>query len=416
MIQDKNSAMNTVTKHMNREDLSHVTTGFTVRRIDDVSELAGYRELWNTLLDQNQTQTVELTYEWQICFWKHFNRNARLFVLIVAHQDQVIAIAPLKVTRVRKFGIPLRQLEFIAARESNYQDFIIGDHHAAVYDCIRDYLIQNHHLWDSFVANHVPEASMTVRFLSRQLQAVARHRLAAVERCIFAAVDKSWAAHIADLPKKSRAQISNRKNRLQKKGVVSTHWCGQGEELRQHIETFFDLHRKRWNPTNTPSQFNDARYCAFYREVSPQLMASGQIDLFALLVDDRAVALLYAFKRNRQNLIQLIAYDPDYADASPSTVMHELFMQDVFSGGAFDIVDFGNYHAYKELWANQFKHRLNIELYSRRPKAALALWLTHTEETIRKYLKSIEPLRRFVREAKYKLHFLKRKLINRTFS
>lgn len=408
--------MDIFTESIKLEHLSQVTTGFTIKRIEDMPVLAGYRDTWNTLLDQNQTQTVELTYEWQAGFWKHFNQNAHLFVLVVVKADRVVAIAPLKVTRVRKFGIPLRQLEFIAAKESNYQDFIIGAHHLEVYACIQNYLIQHNHLWDTFVAHHVPETSATVNFLSQQLHTIARQRVAGIERCIFATVNKTWDEHTATLPKKSRAQISNRKNRLQKKGAVSTRWCNQDDDLRQYVEIFFELHRKRWNRTNTPSQFNDDRYCAFYQEVSPELLKQQQIDLFVLLVDERPVALLYAFKHNRQYLIQLITYDPDYADASPSTVMHELFMQDVFGSAAFTIVDFGNYHSYKELWANEFKQRFNIELYSRRPKPTLAFFLTQAEKTIREYLKSIEPLRRFVRSMKLRFHFLKRKFANPTFS
>ena len=95
--------------------------------------------------------------------------------------------------------------------------------------------------------------------------------------------------------------------------------CSSEEQFTSNLHKFFELHRKRWNPTDTPSQFNEERYCRFYMEVSSQLRPKGQTDLFVVSVGESPVALLYSFLFGRTQLLQLIAYDVDY-DGSPSMV------------------------------------------------------------------------------------------------
>jgi hypothetical protein len=42
--------------------------------------------------------------------------------------------------------------------------------------------------------------------------------------------------------------------------------------------------------------------------------------------------------------------------------MHELYVEELF-GNNMRVFDFGNYHAYKESWANSFKNKLDIKVH-----------------------------------------------------
>src|SRR5512133_940724 len=118
-------------------------TLLTIEKINNPDTLESIKNVWNALLENNDTKTIELSYEWQISYWKHFNQGSELFVLVIHKAGSIIAISPLKLTVRRVFGIRIRSLEIIGARTSNYQDLVIGENSEDVLVCILDYLIKN---------------------------------------------------------------------------------------------------------------------------------------------------------------------------------------------------------------------------------------------------------------------------------
>jgi CelD/BcsL family acetyltransferase involved in cellulose biosynthesis len=375
-----------------------------VERIADINALERFKEDWNALLENNETRTVELTYEWQVTYWKHFHADSELFVLVIREAGSAIAIAPLRLTRTKKFGLRVRTLEFIAARESNYQDFVIGDNKGEVLECIADYLMDNVRSWDILNLTHVPETSTTAHFFLNRLGHSLPCRVHA-GKCTFLKIDKTWEEYTAS-SKKTRGKIAYRMRRLRELGggEIACFHCSDEEQFRSHLLKFFELHRKRWNQTETPSQFNDDRYCKFYVEIVPQLLPKRQIDLFVLKAGNTPVALLYSFLLDRDCLVQLIAYDTEYSKGAPSLVMHELFVRQAFADG-IKVVDFGHYFPYKEYWADRFKNRLDIEIYPKRLLPYSIYILAEFANALRVNLRRIAPLRQSVRYIQRKVRF-----------
>ena len=58
---------------------------------------------------------------------------------------------------------------------------------------------------------------------------------------------------------------------------------------------FFDLHRKRWNLTETPSMFNEEKYCDFYLDVTRQLNSKNEVELWTLVAGEIQLAQLLSF-------------------------------------------------------------------------------------------------------------------------
>ena len=117
-------------------------TTLAIEIIEDISFLETIKDDWNALLQKSDTKTIELNWEWQTTYWRHFNENAELFVLIIRESCIIVAIVPLKLTHTKKLGIDVRRLELIAAAESNYQDLIIGKNDADILTCVFDYLLK----------------------------------------------------------------------------------------------------------------------------------------------------------------------------------------------------------------------------------------------------------------------------------
>jgi CelD/BcsL family acetyltransferase involved in cellulose biosynthesis len=330
----------------------------TVERVADAAALAGLKTAWDGLLAANATRTVELTHAWQSPYWEYLHDGAELYVLVVRDGERVVGIAPLRLKRVKKFGVAIRCLDFIALRQSNYQDY-----HRRVLARIHRYLVDHQRDWDVLRLFHLSDQSPTVRFALRQ--ADLKPRLAQVKPTCYLAVEGSWHDYAAATGSKRKLMRQNQNRLKRAAGDVSSFCCRTRHDFETHLRAFFDLHRQRWNGTNTTSQFNDPRYCHFYRATVPKLFPEGQIALFVLTAGGAPSSMLYTFIYEREHLLQLVAYNPAHAAGSPGSVILEHYVRHAFEDNAC-MVDFGDYFPYKAAWTNRVRNKLNIELYARR--------------------------------------------------
>ena len=162
-----------------------------IERVRDINCLESIRQEWNMLLESSETRTVELSYEWQMTYWKYFNDHAELFILIVKKANEIVAIAPLKLTYIKSLGLQIRRLELIAAEETNYQDFIIGQNGNDVLECVLEYLLKFQKEWDILSLKHLPETSTSAQFFLHQLGNYPVRKTVQVEKCMFLAINES---------------------------------------------------------------------------------------------------------------------------------------------------------------------------------------------------------------------------------
>ncbi len=70
-----------------------------VVEINDLESLAGYRLLWNMLLQQTPVASFFQSLDWLEAYWRHFGHDQRLRVLVVHAAGDPVGILPLVVRR-----------------------------------------------------------------------------------------------------------------------------------------------------------------------------------------------------------------------------------------------------------------------------------------------------------------------------
>jgi CelD/BcsL family acetyltransferase involved in cellulose biosynthesis len=356
-----------------------------IELINDAGSLEAICEEWNALLLQAETKATELSYEWQLTYWKYVNDRAELFVLVARENGRIIGIAPLRLSTVRIFGLKTRMLEFIAQDKNNYQDFIIPDRHEEVLGRMMAFLLENQHRWEMLSLNHIPETSSTVDFIRNRLNgSPLMTRVANVDQCLYLNVDGTWEEYVAE-SRKARKTIAARLRKLQKAGEVVIRHISDEADLQPALEAMFEQHRRRWNTTRTPSIFNESRYRHFYSEVAPQLLNTGRADFLVLELDGKPVAIDFGFILDRAYQGQMLTYDPDYMFASPAKILIEQTVKEAFTDGAVRFIDFGYSYPYKKDWTKDEKNRFTLEVYSRKP---LRCWVIFTGRTIIEFFRA----------------------------
>src|SRR5437899_3532497 len=100
----------------------------TVERIEDVEAFRRLRTAWNELLADSDADRLFLTWEWLFTWWRHLAAGRRLYLLLVRHGGELIAVAPLASRRRGLSGLlALPMLEFLGGGDvgSDYLDIIV---------------------------------------------------------------------------------------------------------------------------------------------------------------------------------------------------------------------------------------------------------------------------------------------------
>ena len=312
-----------------------------------------------------------------------------------------MAIVPLKLTHTKKLGIDVRRLELIAAAESNYQDLIIGKNDADILTCVFDYLLKCSGSWDMLHLYHVPEASKTTEFLRNRLMGYPLRKTTTIEKCMFLEIDRT----LENRRKKTKELALKIRRSERNLGRISLRPSLTPEQFRQDMLVFFDLHRKRWNLTETPSMFNEEKYCDFYLDVTRQLNSKNEVELWTLVAGEIQLAQLLSFVLGKGVVIQLQAYDINYRKYSPTVTLLDLYVDHLISNGT-EIMDIGSYNPYKAQWADRLKNRVNFQVYPKRFWLDCMYGLAIVHDALLYYLRGSDILLRIAKYIRGKIRSL----------
>jgi len=87
------------------------------------------------------------------------------------------------------------------------------------------------------------------------------------------------------------------------------------ENLSAMLSDLFRLHQARWNGRGVLQGLE-----AFHDEVARGFLHAGMLRMFALRLDARTVAVLYAFARRERTWFYLSGFDPELEKLSPGVL------------------------------------------------------------------------------------------------
>ena len=139
-----------------------------IRRLTSTEEFDALEPIWNKLAESAEFVTVFQTFEWLHSWWQSFGSNHELNILTVYDGEKLIGIAPLMLTRLRRFGRKCRSIQFIGTPDSDYHDFI-GAEKKLIADAVIDHLLGRQSEWTDIDLDQVSERTPTAQILSERL-------------------------------------------------------------------------------------------------------------------------------------------------------------------------------------------------------------------------------------------------------
>ena len=348
----------------------------TVRWIRSLEAFREQREPWNELVSHSDMDHAFMTHEWFAAWIHHLGDPRALSIGSVWSDGQLVAIAPMQVTRQRLKRIPVRTLDFLSSGIAPRCGFIARE--PADLDPLFAALVRGRDR-DVVVLRNLPAAVATSRRFLGLLQAErsALHRLTEPgRRSPYVECRGDYDTYWRSLSKSLRQSVRTGTNRLVKRGHSSTiRRIDDGREFVAVFDRLLEISRRSWKGKMGSDLASRPELQAFYRDIS--LAGRRLFEAWLLVVDGRIVAFDYYLVGRRSVSLIRTDFDPEFEFFSPGNHLRIALLQDLFArDGTWEYDMGGQCYPYKMRWASRIRehHDVVIAGGTLRGQMVLAAW------------------------------------------
>ncbi len=273
--------------------------------LSTLDELTPYADDWDRLA----AGVPFRSWAWLSAWWRSYGRRGhgkpsgpQLFVLCVFdHSDRLVGLAPWYLAGGGPQG---RVLRWLGSGEvcSDYLGILCRPEvQYSVTQALADYLTEDawenafdRPRWDLLQLDGVDAEDLAVGELIRHLadRGCTVHRRTG-PACWRIELPDTWQQYLATLSKSHRKKLRRLERDWFQAGRAVLHSVERAAELDRAMEVLVDLHQRRRNALGEPGCFASKRFAAFHREVMPEMLRAGQLQLHWLELDGRPAAAEY---------------------------------------------------------------------------------------------------------------------------
>jgi CelD/BcsL family acetyltransferase involved in cellulose biosynthesis len=320
------------------------------------------RHTWNQLLRASAADSPFLTWEWLYTWWTHVHGSAGLQLLTVRAGDEIMALAPLRVSRG---ALPcFSRLEFLGTGHagSDYLDLIARRGcEAESIEAVGEYL-RSRKL--ALRLDHVPSESLA----SSLAQYLAGHGWTASTApggvCpVIRLAGHSWDSYLATLGSSHRANVRRRTKGLANRFEMRFERVTLDSERREALAALIAFHGNRWRDERGSTTFVTPALRAFHDEATRRALERGWLRLYTLRLNGAIAAVMYGFHYNGRFYFYQHGFDEQYKPHSVGLVLMGLTIRAAIEEGADEFDMLWGVEPYKFLWAQDRRLLQQIHLF-----------------------------------------------------
>jgi CelD/BcsL family acetyltransferase involved in cellulose biosynthesis len=323
-----------------------------VKVLNTYSEFAELEPVWNRLLERSRIDHPFLTYEWISIWWNCFAEGAMPYIMIVMSGSEIVAIAPLMLTRSRLYGCSVRRLHAIVNVYTERFDLLLGDRPHEVCELLWTYLKTHADEWDVLELQQLPCDSTTLQYLPPLIERDG-HPLGrwSSNEAPYVAIRQPWDTYYQSLKKAHRSNVRNHRRQLEKQGPVALDIVAIDDRWEADMEDALKLEAVTWKVAEGTSLRSRRESDTFYRRMLQCAAQRRWLHMCFLTVGGRRIAVRISLLYRNKLFMLKSGYDEAYHRYSPGQVLTEYLLREAWER-KLDEVDFlGDDERWKLSWA-----------------------------------------------------------------
>jgi len=276
-----------------------------VREIESMDELEAIRSDWLALWSSLPAATPFQSPDWLIPWWKHFGVD-QLRVQVLLNEERVVGVAPLFVSADR--------LRLIGTGNTDYLDLLAEDAECAA--AIVAYLCRNRSWNEIDFENLRCESPLLISMTCGDVSEYVEEQ----DVCPVLSLPARADEFIDGLPRQLQHNLNYYRRKLANVGQVTMEQAN-GNNFAELFDALLSLHEARWRMNQLSGVLCDYEVQDFHYDAACSLLSHHALRLYALRLDARIIASLYAFHHGRCTYYYLSGFDPEFARYSPGTLI-----------------------------------------------------------------------------------------------
>jgi CelD/BcsL family acetyltransferase involved in cellulose biosynthesis len=340
--------------------------------ITEYSKFLTLGAIWNKLLERSGIDHPFLTHEWISVWWDCFAESATPYILTVVSGADIIAIAPLMLSKARLYGCPIRRLQAIVNVYTERFDLLLGEHPQEACELMWAYLKDHADEWDVLELRQLPAQSNALEYLppliERDGYAVGRW---SANDAPYVAIRQPWDSYYRSLKKAHRSNVRNHARQLERAGRVSLDVVAIADRWEADMEDAFKLEAVTWKVDEGTSLRSRRESAVFYRRMLQRAAPLGWLHLCFLKVGEARIAVRISLLYRNKLFMLKSGYDEAYHRYSPGQVLTERLLREAWDK-KWDEVDFlGDEERWKLSWATDRRPHEWLFVFPNRMKSRL---------------------------------------------
>ena len=350
----------------------------TVEIIDSSRRFDALHGDWTDLLEASSAESPFLTWEWLNAWWTHLRGSRRLAIVAVRRGGQLIAIAPLSVSRGRLGFFSRLELLGTGCAGSDYLDAIVrrGCEPEAVPALVEWVRSQNRALH----LEHLAPNALLSRLTAPLTEGGWAVRHASHDVCPFIRLaGRSWDSF--------RVTTRRRLRSLEKKFRLRFEPAADGAMRERALTKLFAFHEARFGARGSAFQTDALR--AFHLDVTDRASKAGWLRLYTLHLDDDVAAVMYGFAFKGRFYFYQHGYDARLRSYSVGRAVVDISIRAAIDEGLseFDLL-YGD-EAYKSAWTEDARSLSRIDLFPAHLAGRIHERTVDTERTLRAFARRV---------------------------
>ncbi|MDH7507836.1 MAG: GNAT family N-acetyltransferase [Methanomassiliicoccales archaeon] len=302
-----------------------------VNEITKPSRFNDIKEDWDRILTTSGEDEVFLRTEWIWTWWKFFGEGRKMILLEITDGSAVVGYAPLMISKVSKLP-PWKTVEFIASDASDRSAIISENGRTDVHQCAWEYVHQLKD-WDGISIRNMRKGSPTAEYALIKFKG--SHVLREVSPYI--PIMPSYDKFLENLERKNRHTLSRCWRRLKEDHVFEFGVTKDRDAIREYMDSFISLMKARWNMRHETSVIEIPGMIEFIKSAFEALAERGWASVHHLEEKGEPFAVGLGFEYNKRYSCYLSAFDPQYANYSPGTLLLDCVIKMCHERGLLEV-------------------------------------------------------------------------------
>jgi len=355
--------------------------GYSIRIITEYHDFLALRPDWAELLQSSHNNRVFLTHQWFQCWWETFGKNLDLTILVTYDNDRVSGIAPLCIQQSRYWGLPVKQVQFMANGYTEEACIILArENEVTALDLMLGQLISKKHQWD--ISNLKTVRNEPV-FMEKLIQVLNKNNLKCLtypsKQVPYIPIAGTWEEFYSRKTRRFKKAFKARKNKISRYNKPVRIERIQGKKLVNNaLNIIYEISRNSWKAENNKSLDTDAAAWSFIQNLATRLSPLGWIEVWLLYVGNKAIAFEYHFIYDGVTSPIRADFDEHYRKLSPGAYLEVCIIQELFEEENSSITEYNTCadgYAYTLRMTDMIHEHSTIRIFSPTLYGEILYWL-----------------------------------------